>query len=544
MSARFGRVEVSRSETGQEALLDDCRLNEDTTPLSTGALETRIQTAFERTRGRIFSERFVPCRLYPRNAFPEPALTSAKIHINHVVLSIESLPRQDSRRETQQEAYELDISDNGDVSITAHGFAGAVWALETFAQLFLAHSEPSQGVYMPYAPIHIADEPLFAHRGLNLDISRNRIFPSDVMRTIEGMSMNKMNRLHIHATDSQSWPIQVPSLPELAAKGSYHDQQIWSVVDLAKVQQRGKDRGVEVFLEVDMPGHTGSIHHAYPELIAAYDMRPWEAWAQQPPSGQLKLNSPDVFKFLETLFDDVFPRISPFTTHFHVGGDEVCMKAFELDETVRSSSPDIVLPHLQKFFDRVFAKIETHSLTPLAWEEVVLEYAVKVPENAIIQSWRSQESLAKIVAKGHKALFGPHQSWYLDAGFGSWLDANPSNPNSSIKRPFLDWNSPYKSWRHVYTYDPFEGILKEQRGLIVGGEVHLWCEQTDSITLDFKLWPRVAAAAEVLWKGAMSVDESVTRRLAEMRQRLVLHGIKADMVQMEWCLQNEGGCLL
>jgi hypothetical protein len=29
-----------------------------------------------------------------------------------------------------------------------------------------------------------------------------------------------------------------------------------------------------------------------------------------------------------------------------------------------------------------------------------------------------------------------------------------------------------------------------------------------------------------------------------MRQRLVLHGIKADMVQMEWCLQNEGGCLL
>ena len=63
------------------------------------------------------------------------------------------------------------------------------------------------------------------------------------------------------------------------------------------------------------------------------------------------------------------------------------------------------------------------------------------------------------------------------------------------------------------------------------------------MTLDSKLWPWVAAAAEVLWKGSMDVDESVTRRLAEMRQRLVLHGIRAEVVQMEWCLKNKGGCL-
>lgn len=518
-------------------------MNEDDTQKITVDSEASLTAAFERTRSRIFSECFVPHSFYPRNAIPEPDLTSARVHINEIVLSINPLPGTGSHRETLQEAYQLDISASGNVSIVAHGFKGALWAFETFAQLFLAHSGLSKGVYIPNAPIHIADEPLFAHRGLNLDIARNTIYPSDVMRTIEGMSMNKMNRLHIHATDSQSWPIEISSLPEVAAKGAYHDHQIWSVSDLARVQQHGKDRGVEVFLEFDMPGHTGSIHHAYPDLIAAYGMRPWDPWAQEPPSGQLKLNSPDVFKFLDTLFDDVIPRVAPFTTHFHVGGDEVNMKAFELDETVRSSSPDIVLPHLQKFFDRVFAKIATHGLTPLAWEEVVLEYAVNVPENAIIQSWRSQESLAKIVAKGHKALFGPRQFWYLDAGFGAWLDADPKNPNSSIKPPFLDWNSPYKSWRQVYTYDPFESIPGEHRALILGGEVHLWCEQTDSITLDFKLWPRVAAAAEVLWKGAMSVDESVTRRLAEIRQRLVLHGIKAEVVQMEWCLMNEGGCL-
>ena len=89
------------------------------------------------------------------------------------------------------------------------------------------------------------------------------------MRTIDGLSMNKMNRLHIHATDAQSWPLEVPALPELSAKGAYHESQVWSVSDLAEVQKYGQDRGVEVFLEIDMPGHTGAIHHAYPNLVAA-----------------------------------------------------------------------------------------------------------------------------------------------------------------------------------------------------------------------------------------------------------------------------------
>jgi hexosaminidase len=115
------------------------------------------------------------------------------------------------------------------------------------------------------------------------------------------------------------------------------------------------------------------------------------------------------------------------------------------------------------------------------------------------------------------------------------------NPNSPVKRLFLDRNGPFKSWHQVYTYDPFDQIPEENKELIVGGEVHLWCEQTDSITLDFKLWPRVAAAAEVLWKGPMKVDGNVTRRLVQLRERQVSHGMRAEVVQMEWCLKNEGG---
>lgn len=74
--------------------------------------------------------------------------------------------------------------------------------------------------------------------------------------------------------------------------------------------------------------------------------------------------------------------------------------------------------------------------------------------------------------------------------------------------------------------------------------MHLWGELTDSVCLDFMLWPRVAAAAEMLWRGKGEAGEATTKRLAEMRERLVRLGIRSEMVQMEWGLRNKGGCVL
>ena len=87
-------------------------------------------------------------------------------------------------------------------------------------------------------------------------------------------------------------------------------------------------------------------------------------------------------------------------------------------------------------------------------------------------------------------------------------------------------------------------IPDDQKHLVLGGEVHLWAELTDSVNLDFMLWPRTAAAAEMLWRGKGEVCEGTTRRLAEMRERLVKMGVRAGVVQMEWGLRNPGECIL
>lgn len=150
-----------------------------------------------------------------------------------------------------------------------------------------------------------------------------------------------------------------------------------------------------------------------------------------------------------------------------------------------------------------------------------------------------------MLAKGHRALFGSNTHWYLDCGYGSFIDPDPLNPVSPVNPPYLDSCGPYKNWRYIYSYDPLTNISLDQRHLVIGGETHLWGELTDSVSLDGMLWPRVAADAEILWSGTEKrLSEGTTRRLADMRERLVARGIGAGVVQMEWCLRNEGGCVI
>lgn len=161
------------------------------------------------------------------------------------------------------------------------------------------------------------DAPRFQHRGLNLDVSRNWYPVDSILRTIDALSWNKFNRLHIHMTDSQSWPLDIPALPQLSKKGAYQTGLSYTPADFSRIQTYAIERGIQVIVEFDMPGHTTSIGLSQPELIAAFNARPWTTYCAEPPCGSLKLNSSSVYKFLDVLFDDVLPRIKQYSSYFH-----------------------------------------------------------------------------------------------------------------------------------------------------------------------------------------------------------------------------------
>lgn len=241
------------------------------------------------------------------------------------------------------------------------------------------------------------------------------------------------------------------------------------------------------------------------------------------------------------------------------------MNAYLLDDTIRSSDPQIIRPFLQKFMDSIIRNANAHGLQPILWEEMLLDYNLTLPSatseylepDVILQVWRSSKNLIRVIEQGYRVLFGDHEYWYLDCGYGSFLNPYPGGVSppgvpyntsggqkSRLKAPYQDYCSPLKNWRHIYSYDPLVNISKELQHLIEGGEVLLWSEQTDSIDLDSKLWPRAAAAAEVLWAGPRDTRmiDSAERRLAEWRERRVVDdGLRASPVGMTWCLM-EGGC--
>ena len=92
------------------------------------------------------------------------------------------------------------------VFITATHFAGAMHALQTLAQLT---------AYDPMKKHHIAahaqveDAPAFNHRGILIDTGRQFLPIPQLQNTVRAMAINKLNVMHMHISDTASFPIKL-----------------------------------------------------------------------------------------------------------------------------------------------------------------------------------------------------------------------------------------------------------------------------------------------------------------------------------------------
>lgn len=503
-----------------------------------------VQAAVSRAMGSIFDNKFVPWMLYDRGQLSkhEPDVYKGQKWLTTFKIrqTAEDHPSAFKPLAGEvDESYKLEVTADGEVRLTAVSSIGILHGLETFTQLFFQHSTGTFW-YTPFAPLTIEDAPKFPHRGVMLDTARHWFPVADIKRTIDAMAWNKLNRLHIHVTDSQSWPLEIPSMPELAQKGAYSPAQIYTKSDLDELQRYGMYRGVEVYLEIDMPGHIGSVAESHPELIVAYDAQPYYYYCAQPPCGAFKLNNTAVDKFLDKLFADLLPRVAPYSAYFHTGGDELNANDSMLDEGIRSNKSEVLQPLLQKFVDAQHKRVRKAGLTPLTWEEIPLDWNVTIAKDTVVQSWLGAVSVKKLTEMGHKVIDSNYNFWYLDCGRGQWLNfANGAAFETFY--PFNDWCGPTKSWRLIYSHDPTAGLTPEQAKLVLGGEVAVWTETIDSHTLDGIIWPRASAAGEVLWSGrtdASGINRSqidAQPRLVEMRERMVARGIRAAAITQQWC---------
>ncbi|KAM6582603.1 hypothetical protein CsatB_009605 [Cannabis sativa] len=477
--------------SGNETLSVDPRLS--LTGVGNGGNSTIVRAAFDRYKRIIFkhTNRFSSFSLL-RGIKPVYDITTLRIVVNSEIEELQL---------GVDESYTLYVAKNdgqsitGDVTIEANTVYGALRGLETFSQL-CTFDYSSKSVLVYQAPWYIQDKPRFSYRGLLLDTSRHYL-PVDVIKQIiDSMSYAKLNVLHWHVIDEQSFPIEIPSYPNLW-RGSYTKWERYTVEDAIEIVNYAKLRGINIMAEVDVPGHAESWGKGYPDL--------WPSSSCREPLDVSKNYTFDVISGMLTDMREIFPF-----ELFHLGGDEVNTDCWNTTPHVKEWLQDKNLTTkeaYQYFVLRAQQIALSKDWTPVNWEETFNTFAENLHPRTVVHNWLGPGVCPKAVAKGFRCIFSNQGVWYLDH-----LDV---------------------PWHEFYTAEPLEGIDdSSQQKLVLGGEVCMWAETADTSNVQQTIWPRAAAAAERLWssKEAISsgnINETALPRLHYFRCLLNRRGVQA-----------------
>lgn len=275
-----------------------------------------------------------------------------------------------------------------------------------------------------------------------LDTARNFISIKALERTVDAMALSKLNQLHWHVTDAQSFPLKLPGrLAILASAGAYSPEETYEPEEVQGLVQYAAERGINVNVEIDMPGHQLQGPNALEEaLIVCSGKAEWEHWANEPPSGHLALNSSAVNSFVTELIREV-AKLFP-GPYFGTGNDEVnpaCYNATSNDEIDEA----LLLP----FVRNAHAAVRAAGKTPMVWEEAAIAFpktGASLLPGTLVEAWTSTENVAKILRSNPavRLIHAPVQRAYLDVGHGDWLGGSTKG----------SW-SEFVSWQRAYEFE-------------------------------------------------------------------------------------------
>ena len=395
--------------------------------------------------------------------------------------------------------YRITIGEDGEPKIEANDEDGYYSAQVTLAKL------PN-----PLQPMSIEDWPDFTYRGFMLDVVRDFRTVDEALEIIDLMASWKLNTLHFHLADDESWCLEIKDLPELTDYGAHHALPDWNLQESAalKPSANGKignvtfytaeeykqilryawERRIAVVPEFDTPGHS----RASIKAMQAYERRTGDSsfrlqdtadtshyWsAQDFTDNELSVYLPSVYKFYGTVFDEVVrlhKEAGVPLPAIHIGGDEVPDGAWSGRDRHKMK---------ELFTNGMLDLAEARGIRLAGWEDIAKGLEPKTEERLkrslyFLNVWNTDG------IEGFPLVLSPAAYTYLDLAYSDAPDEIG-----------LSWAG-FVDERKTFALQP-----NDYKGNIIGVQAQLWSSQLRSFDdATYQMLPKALGVAERGWNA-------------------------------------------
>ena len=395
--------------------------------------------------------------------------------------------------------YRITIGEDGNPKVEADDEDGAFYAQVTLDKL-----------PRPLKPMTIEDWPDIPYRGFMLDVVRDFRTLDEVIESIDLMASWKLNTLHFHLADDESWCLEIKDFPELTEYGAHHALPDWNLQETSALKPTANgrignvtyytaeeykqilhyawERRIRVIPEFDTPGHS----RASIKAMQAYERRTGDTsfrlqdpadtshyWsAQDFTDNVLSVYLSGVYKFYSVVFDEVIrlhQEAGVPLPAIHIGGDEVPNGAWAGRD--RHEMKEI-------FTNNMLDLAEMRGIRLAGWEDIARNLEPETEERLkrslyFLNVWNTNG------VEGFPVVLSPAAYTYLDLAYSDAPDEIG-----------LSWAG-YVDERKTFALQP-----KDYTGNIIGVQAQLWSSQLRSFDdVTYQMLPKALGVVERAWNA-------------------------------------------
>ena len=397
--------------------------------------------------------------------------------------------------------------------------------------------------------MEIEDWPDFSYRGFMLDVVRDFRPAAEVKKVLDILAAYKVNTLHFHLGDDESWCLEIKALPDLTSYGAHHALPDWDLKETQALKPTangrigGKsfytqeeykdilvyawDKGIAVIPEFDTPGHSRASIRA----MEAYERRTGDSsfrlqdpadtskyWtAQDFTDNVLSVELPSVYKFYGVVFDEVkalYEGAGVPLKAIHIGGDEVPVGAWGGGSHAEEK---------EMFIKGMLDIAEPRGIKLAGWQELADHLTPETTERLkknlyFLNAWglanMEDRGPYKIANAGFPIVLTCVTNCYLDLAYDAGFDQIGLNWGGYVdeRRTFAlqPWKI-YESVRwHPLTDEPIdvstaaEGkTALEHPENVLGVQAALWSENNRSLEdVEYQMLPKGLGSFERAWNSS------------------------------------------